>query len=130
MLAGVSITVTLENSLVLSKFNLYTSYYPEIPYTYTYSCICTPRDTHRNIHSHIVCENKKLETIQMPIICRMDKYIVVDLYNGIPHRTEYEWTTSTHVNSLMYKQKGQVTEEYILYDSIYVNLKRQNKQHT
>lgn len=46
------------------------------------------------------------------------------------HRTEYEWTTSTHLNSLMNKQKRQVTEEYIIYDSNYVNVKRQNKQCT
>lgn len=58
----------------------------------------------------------------------INKYIVVDSYDGILHRTEYEWTTSTHLNSLMNKQKRQVTEEYIMYYSIYVNLKRQNKQ--
>lgn len=52
--------------------------------------IYAPKYVCKNGHSNIICNNQKLEITPMSVKSRMDKYIMVYSYNGMPQVDENE----------------------------------------
>lgn len=50
---------------------------------------------HKNVRSSPIQKSPKLETTQMAIDCKMDKYIVMQSHNGVPFCSDNEWTPAT-----------------------------------
>lgn len=80
------------------------------------------RDFYENVHTSLN-NSSKLETIQLYAYKRIDKHIMIFLYNGILLRKDVEQTVDMG-NNLDKPQKQYVGEnwpdpkEYMLYDSI------------
>lgn len=79
---------------------------------------------YKNDHSNIICDNSKLDTTLMSIKSWMSKYITVYSYNKILWDNENDLQLCTvNLNKYTVEQKKPGSEEYIMYDSIYMGLK-------
>ena len=69
------------------KLNIHLYYGPEIPLLVIYPTdikICAKKTlVEKKINSNFTHNNSKLRTTQISISMRMDKQILIDLYNGI-----------------------------------------------
>ena len=83
-------------------------------------------------YSNFICNCPKLHPTQMTLPWRMDKIMVVHLYNGKPISNKKERTTNTH-NSILKSQmhyaewNKQDSKSYIFYNSTYkTSFQKQN----
>lgn len=78
---------TFENSLLVSKKqNIHLPHDPTILH----------KDLNTNVHSSFICNNKKLETTQMPINEWIVKQTVIYPYYGIFLNNKNERSNDTH----------------------------------
>lgn len=85
---------------------------------------------HRSVHNSIIHNNKKVETIYVPINCWMDKQNVVDSHNGTEFSNKKERSTNIcyNIDEFLKHAKWKKTEAETIYFMILFKLIGQDRR--
>ena len=89
---------TVPQNMKYKSYHMVQEFYYSVYTRKKWKPMSTLELIHRSVHNSIIRNNKKVETIYVPINCWMDKQNVVDSHNGTEFSNKKEWSTNICYN--------------------------------